>query len=107
MAYAEKNYGNASLTATQANSIEPETPSKIRDGITTAEQFQSEINEHISLLEKRLDTVLRPVPPSGQGANVATPQPVCSHVTGRLNLLNEGLHGIVTRLRELRDRVEV
>ena len=111
MEYAQGGYANANKVIGRGMEVPADAQpdaSKVRDAITAAEQFQSEIHEHITLLEKRVDTVLRPGPPQQAGAvGGNTPQPICSHVTGRLNLLNEGLHGIVLRLRELRERVEV
>lgn len=87
----------------------PPTSTPIRDGVSNAEQSLSELHGAIERLERRLDTVLRPVPPSTLGsANPGTPVgPPCSHVMGRLHILNEGFNGAIQRLNELMDRVEV
>lgn len=109
MEYAQSNqaYRTAQTRALEVPADSPGEASRIRDGITNAEQALSGIHEQIGLLEKRLDTVLRPIPPQGNTASTATPQPICSHVTGRLNILNEGFAAAAERLRELRERVEV
>ncbi len=105
---AQGRTSTAYLGATTA--VEPsESPSVIRNGVTNAEQLLSGIHESISLLEKRLDTVLRPVPPQVQATQNApnTPTPVCSHVTGRMNILNDGFSAAISRLQDLASRVEV
>ena len=82
-------------------------PPLVCDGVGAAEQLLSAIQESISALEKRLDTVLRPVPPLGQsGPSTAASQPICSHLTGRLAILNEGFENANQRLRELTARIE-
>lgn len=85
-----------------------ESPSRVRDEIGNAEQLLSSIHEAISSLDRRLDTVLKPEPPTAQGnSNPVQASPVCSHVTGRLNILNEGLVGAIGRLQGLAQRIEV
>lgn len=123
MDFRQGNYGavspvsqyQAQERAMQAGTLgvpvspEVESPSRIRDAVMTTEQALSALHEMISLLERRLDTVLRPVPPAAQ-SNVAqggATGPVCSHVTGRLNILNEGFIHAIGRLNELGGRIEV
>lgn len=91
----------------EAQSIEG--ASRIRDGITRAEESLSALHETISSLEKRLDTVLEPQPPAPSGvANGANVLPRSgSHVHGRIVILNEGFDGAVSRLRDLMRRIEV
>lgn len=85
----------------------PESPSRIRDGITNAEQYLSELHDAITAVENRFDTVLRPVGPTNAAQGSATPQSVASHVTGRLTILNEGFQQAISRLREIANRAEV
>jgi len=92
--------------ARSATEVAPE-PSPIRDGVTSAEQALSHIHEAISHLERRLETVLRPMPPQGQGTATDPPVPLCSHVMGRLHILNDGFNAAIARLQELTSRVEV
>lgn len=98
--------GRPGLTATAPTDSPPEI-AKVRDGITSAEQLQSALADEVAALERRLESVLRPLPPQGQGSANPTPQPVCSHVVGRLSILNDGFVSLGARLRELRERVEV
>jgi hypothetical protein len=85
-----------------------ESPSRIRDGISSSEQLLSAIHDAISSLEKRFDTVLRPMPPSTlSGANAGQSGPVGSHLTGRIAILNEGFQQALARLHELTARAEV
>lgn len=71
-----------------------ESASWIRDAVGMSEQQLSEIHECINLLERRLDTVLTPAPPSVQGGSggIAPKQspPNVSHLRGRIVILNEG-----------------
>ena len=86
-----------------------ESASRIRDGITRAEELLSQVHEAILLLEKRLDTVLSPVPPSVAGNSAAKAQtgaPI-SHLLGRITILNEGFDHAAQRVRDLTRRVEV
>lgn len=87
-----------------------ESASRIRDGITQAEQVLSNVHEAISAMEKRLDTVLTPAPPQ-LTANAATTAgragPVLSHLGGRVSILNEGFDHAVARLRDLTRRLDV
>lgn len=92
------------------NSLPPpiETPSKIRDGISYVEQQIAALHELIEAFERRLDTVLAPIPPSttdGRGTNVSR-QPM-SHVQDRLATMSESLSSAKFRLSSLLDRVEV
>ncbi len=87
--------------------IEPESASPIRDSVTASEQILSELHNVIDQFEKRLDTVLLPVPPQGAGTSGAVPTPATSHVRGRLLILNEGYIHAAARLRDLIRRVEV
>lgn len=96
---------NVGAGATNAATT-PET-SPIRDGVTNAEQNLTSLHEAISRLERRLDTVLRPLPPSTTSAGKDSLHPACSHVMGRLHILNEGLNGAIARLSELEGRIEV
>ncbi len=76
--------------------------------MTNAEELLSGVHETISQLEKRLDTVLRPMPPTGQANQAgATIGPVCSHVAGRLNILNDGFRSAIARLQDIASRAEV
>ena len=86
----------------------PPESSRIRDGVTASEQSLSDIHTAIDMLTKRLDTVLRPVPPSAQStASQKLPQSVSSHLAGRVEILNEGFRAAIDRLHELHSRVEV
>ncbi len=85
----------------------PESPSRIRDQVGNSEQALSAIQESISTLERRLDTVLSPVPPQGNTNVPATSAPPCSHLTGRLEILNDGFANANRRLRDLAGRIEV
>lgn len=93
----------------QDNVANEATSSPIRDGIGYAEQTLSELHQTISHLEKRLETVLSPVPPTvaSQGNKAGPTGPPASHVHGRLVILNEGYAQAVRRLRDLAQRVEV
>ena len=110
MAYGENQaaLGNRYVVGAGTSPVDPVSASPIRDGVTLAEEHLSGIMQAIGSLEKRLDTVLRPSPPSGVGlAEKAPPVPVCSHMMGRLRILNEGFFAAIERLRELESRVEV
>jgi hypothetical protein len=102
-------YGAGPMDARTATEVPTPDNSRIRDGVSAAEQALSALHEMISHLEKRLETVLSPMP--SQPANVAnagTPTgPPRSHVTGRLSILNEGFGHAIQRLNELGGRIEV
>jgi len=86
----------------------PESASHIRDGVGLAEQRLSDIHDVIGLLEKRLETVLSPAPPSPVSTNTSKQAgPPMSHVSGRIQILNEGFAHASFRLRDLARRVEV
>lgn len=109
MAYETMNGVGGYVPASTARSDAPETASRIRDGVGYAEQTLSELHETISQLERRLDTVLVPVPPSvaSQGVQSRPAGQPASHVHGRLVILNEGYAEAVRRLRDLAQRVDV
>ncbi len=96
--------GPGALTPT---AICDESASRIRDGICMTEQTLSELDEALNQLERRLDTVLTPVPPSTTGQAQAKNQQIGSHVKGRVDILNEGFSLAVQRIRHLMSRVEV
>lgn len=104
-----RSYGNQTASNyTVATDEQLESPSRIRDGVGNTEQVLSAIQESISMLERRLDAVLRPVPPSTAAVGAAnSPQGACSHLTGRLEILNDGFLNVNHRLRELMARIEV
>jgi len=84
-----------------------ESASVIRDGIGQAEQWVSDLHGLVDQLEKRLTTVLspsQPMPDSAGTAKSPTPQ---SHVTGRLQILNEGYAHLASKLNDILRRVEV
>jgi hypothetical protein len=95
-------YGTGMVSPAPVDSASP-----IRDGVSQAEQLLSEIHDAIDALEKRLDTVLTPGPPTGASAAPPKNQPVASHVQGRLSILNEGFSHAASRLRDVYRRVEV
>lgn len=109
------DYGKNALNANYIGStrisdapLAPPVNSAIRDGISNAEQALSNIHEAIARLENRLETALRPLPPSTAPAgNVGVPVSHGSHITGRLNILNEGLINAAQRLADLESRIEV
>jgi hypothetical protein len=104
-----RNYG-ASVTTNVANvptDSTGEANSRIRDYVTNAEQFVSGLHDTISHLEKRLDTVLRSVPPSTAKAPTPTNAIAESHLGGRLNILNDTIKGAGERLVDLIQRVEI
>lgn len=86
-----------------------ETASKIRDGVTRAEEQLAALHSMISTLENRFDTVLTPVPP--QPASVNQPKDGCglvqSHLLARLHSLNNVIEEAYQRLRTLLSRAEV
>lgn len=96
-------------TASSLGQGSPESSSPIRDAVSHDEQILSAVHEAISLLEKRLDTVLTPVPP--QPSNTLNPDrataPICSHLHGRMRILNEGYEDAVRRLHALSVRIEI
>jgi hypothetical protein len=91
-----------------AKQAEPLTSSQARDRISSAEQWLSDLNNIVDGLEKRLDTILTPVPPSGVG-NAASPTPTQpkSHVVGRLDILCEGYSHLASRIQHLSNRIEL
>ncbi len=111
MDYSNRNYGGIANTTAAVNAYsgpsEPESGSPIRDCVGAAEQSLSELHNVIDGLEKRLDTVLTPMPPTGAGTNATQPQPVTSHVRGRLIILNDGYQHATQRLHDLIRRVEI
>lgn len=88
---------------------EPMSSSPARDRLSTAESWLSESHQALDGLEKRLDTILTPVPPAATtGAmGTQTSAPSHSHVVGRLVILNEGYEHLVLRMRRLIERVEL
>lgn len=99
---------NQATAGTVARDPELESASRIRDGLGIAEERLSDLHAVIDSVERRLDTVLSPVAPATapprNGAEVNT---IGSHVTGRVQLLNEGFAHASARLRELTRRIEV
>ncbi len=86
-----------------------ESSSRIRDGVAHSEQMLSSVHEAISNLEKRLDTVLTPIPPSpvntastGKGLSQSG-----SHLHGRVQILNEGYEDALRRIQALIGRIEI
>ncbi len=95
-------------TATGALASPDESASVIRDGVSNSEQTLSELHDVISGLERRLDTVLTPTAPAtASSATPNKPQPMLSHLAGRLSIVNEGSQHAIARLRDLMRRVEV
>lgn len=104
MAYQDQPIASQARVST----LSVDSASPIRDGVTQSEQFLSEIHECIDALEKRLETVLTPQPPMPAGGNaVQKSQPLASHLSGRMAILNEGFSHVSSRLRELCRRVEI
>lgn len=94
--------------AVHKTAMEPtESDGKIRNAISQAEQILSEIHNAINDLESRLDTVLTPSSPSNAGTGAAGAQAICSHVKGRMDIVNEGSIYAIHRLRTLMGRVEI
>lgn len=86
----------------------PTSSSQARDRISSAESWLSDSHQALDALEKRLDTILTPVPPVGPGAaNSPVPTPLQSHVVGRLVILNEGYEHLVRRIQRLTERIEL
>lgn len=89
-----------------ATAIEP--ASIIREVLNSGDHTLGELHEAITYLEKRLDTILTPMPPTNAGSGTCAPNgPPASALTGRLALLNEGHRQAVQRLRDLMARIEV
>jgi len=88
-------------------SLVPEERTAIRDAITGGEQILSELQMVVDALEKRLDTVLLPTPPSTMGKDPGPPTPAASHVRGRLDIMNEGYQHATARIRLLMARIDV
>lgn len=110
MDYAQGHFTGQNRTSLAGNVPMDTAPisTPIRDGVTNAEQGLSALHEAISRLEKRLETVLRPLPPATNSANAGAPTgPPCSHVMGRLHILNDAMNGAVARIAELEGRIEV
>jgi len=85
-----------------------ETRSAIRDGLSNSEQLLSELHGAIDVLEKRLDTVLVPTPPSTSPlAQTSAPALLSSQVRGRIDIMNEGYLHANARLRALMARIDV
>ncbi len=86
-----------------------ESASQIRDGISQSEQLLSDMQGLIDTFEKRVETILRPVPPQGlgQAATPAAPQHPASHLRGRITIMNEGFSHVMSRLAGLMDRIEL
>lgn len=86
------------------------SPSRIRDGITRAEEILIAVHEAIGALELRLDTILQPQPPQAvsNAANSGKPSdPQCSRVMFRIDILNKGFDDATNRLRDMARRIEV
>lgn len=97
------NSGLGNLTSKQAESGSP-----IRDRISAAESWLSDLHMAVDNLEKRLDTVLAPVPPANPSTTaVQPPQRPQSHVQGRLEILNDGFAHLCARLNHLHLRIEL
>jgi len=97
-----------SYNQTNVGTALEKSSSVIRDGVSYAEQTLSEVHEAIAQLEKRLETVLQPVPPQVEVNRNAQPSgPAVSHLAGRLVILNDGYQQAARRLRDLIQRVEV
>ncbi len=92
-----------------AKQAEPTPSSQARDRISSAEQWLSDLNNLVDGLEKRLDTILTPVPPStiGGTGGSPTPQQLKSHVVGRLDILCEGYSHLASRIQHLSNRIEL
>lgn len=101
--------GTGSLTATQrVADPSPESESKIRNIVSTAEETLSMLHASISHLESRLDTALTPLPPATPASTSAQQaMPILSHLSERAVRVNQGLQEAVIRLQSLRDRVEI
>lgn len=84
-----------------------ESPSVIRDSVTTIETLVDELGAVIEAVERRLDTVLTPTPPTVDKAGAATPSPATSHLEGRLNDVQDRLTYWITYIRRVIERVEV
>jgi len=87
-------------------STEPAT--KIRDGLGNLECYAQGIHDVIDALEKRLDTVLTPIPPmDASKAGNHDIRPMESHVMSRVVNIQETISNAITRLHGVINRVEV
>lgn len=108
------NKSNQSVSyVAAARSVAPmagrdQSPSKIRDFITTIEGQIEGIYGTIGSLEDRLSTTLTPLgPESGDCAKTGNPQAAQSSVADRLQSITYGLSLIGRRITAITDRVEV
>lgn len=104
------NYNPAasnSVGSATAPTLIGESPSQIRDAVSATEQAVGDLHEAINFLEKRLDTVLLPVPPSNTPGVPGTPQAIGSHMHGRVVQVNQSFSHAIDRLRDLARRVDV
>ena len=84
-----------------------DTPSKVRDGLTFIEAQASELHELISAVERRIETILTPLPPATDVNQKQGGRPMMSHVFDRLTTLSETFTAAKMRLAALLDRVEL
>lgn len=107
---SQNSWGPLTATSQGSNykSPEPASTSPARDRIASAEQWLSDLHSIVDGLEKRLDTILTPVPPSGVGNSVGpTPTQPKSHVVGRLDILCDGFSHLASRIQQLGTRIEL
>lgn len=104
-------WGSNALAGSPSSSApaDPESESKIRNGIGMSEQELGALHHAIESLERRLETALTPQPPSVVSADKIgnAPTPVNGHIVNRLQDLNRGIASAAERVRELLRRVEV
>lgn len=84
-----------------------ESASRIRDAVGMAEETLAQLHATIDRLEKRLDTVLTPTPPTVSGAEAKQPQPVNSHLLSRIGSANTVIMQAIDRLNRIAQRIEI
>lgn len=106
-------YANNSVRDAGCYDEAPDAPSntRIRDRVTSLEIQMSDLHGLISSLERRLDTVVTPVPPSVASVGGVKADPIIgspnSHLFDRLETLSRGVTEAQGRLSSLLSRIEV
>lgn len=93
----------------------PRSDSPIRDQVSFLEDQCKALHAGYDALEERLDTILRPVPPSvatgvsaaRAGGGVSDQMPPESHLIGRLRMLNDAFNALQQRFQHLHARIEL
>lgn len=107
--WQNKNMVGDSVTSGTSLGGAKDSPSYIRDRVTTIEDLMSRLHKGVSDLEVRLDTVMYPVPPrpAQNSSDPVARAGGSSNLYSRLEEIARGVDWMATYVASLTSRIEV